>query len=49
MTRVALRVLPRWMVYSRANVWGHQRELPPAPRASFRELYRKRNAQRNEQ
>lgn len=38
--RLALRVMPRWLVYSRANVWGRQRDLPPAPRQSFRELNR---------
>jgi L-lactate dehydrogenase complex protein LldF len=40
--RMALRVLPRALVYSRLNVWGRQRELPPAPRQSFRELHRQR-------
>jgi len=37
--RTALRISPRWMVYSRLNVWGRQRELPPAPRRSFRQRY----------
>jgi L-lactate dehydrogenase complex protein LldF len=40
--RAVLRVIPRALVYSRLNVWGRQRELPTAPRESFRELYRKR-------
>jgi L-lactate dehydrogenase complex protein LldF len=44
--RMALRWLPRSLVYSRWNVWGRQRELPVAPRASFRELNRKRKAKR---
>jgi L-lactate dehydrogenase complex protein LldF len=35
--------LPRFLVYNRLNVWGKQRELPPMPRRSFRELYRRRN------
>jgi len=29
--RLALRVLPPGLVYSRANVWGRQRDLPPPP------------------
>ena len=41
--RWKLRVLPRWLIYSRLNVWGRRRELPDAPQKSFRELYRKRN------
>jgi L-lactate dehydrogenase complex protein LldF len=34
--------LPRFMVYNRLNTWGKQRELPPMPRRSFRELYAQR-------
>jgi L-lactate dehydrogenase complex protein LldF len=34
--------LPRWLVYNRFNAWGRQRELPPFPPHSFRELYRSR-------
>lgn len=40
--RTALRVLPRWMVYSPLNPWGRQRDLPPAPKHSFREQLRQR-------
>jgi L-lactate dehydrogenase complex protein LldF len=40
--RIAPR-LPRALLYGRWNVWGRQRELPPMPRESFRELYRKRD------
>jgi L-lactate dehydrogenase complex protein LldF len=47
--RTALRVLPRWLVYSRLNVWGWQRELPPPPRYSFRELIRQRNTRKLDQ
>jgi len=36
-------ILPRAIVYSRWNVWGRQRELPPMPRRSFRALYRSRH------
>jgi L-lactate dehydrogenase complex protein LldF len=32
--------LPRVLLYNRFNPWGKQRELPPFPRHSFRELYR---------
>jgi L-lactate dehydrogenase complex protein LldF len=31
--------LPRFLVYNRWNAWGRQRELPPMPKRSFRELY----------
>jgi L-lactate dehydrogenase complex protein LldF len=41
MARAALRVLPRGILYSRANVWGRGRELPPAPREAFRDWYRR--------
>jgi L-lactate dehydrogenase complex protein LldF len=34
--------LPRALVYSRWNVWGRQRELPPMPARSFREELRRR-------
>jgi L-lactate dehydrogenase complex protein LldF len=40
--RTARRVLPlvpRWLLYSRLNDWGRQRELPQIPKYSFRELY----------
>ena len=35
-------LLPRFLVYNRLNPWGKQRELPPMPKQSFRELYRQR-------
>jgi L-lactate dehydrogenase complex protein LldF len=44
--RIALRVLPKWLIYNRLNVWGRQRELPAAPRQTFRELYGKRQRDR---
>ena len=34
--------LPRFMIYNRLNAWGKQRDLPPMPKQSFRELYRQR-------
>lgn len=40
--RVSLRVLPRALIYNRLNIWGRQRELPPAPKSSFRAQYKKR-------
>jgi L-lactate dehydrogenase complex protein LldF len=42
MMRWLLPRLPRWLVYNRLNAWGQQRELPPMPPRSFRELYRER-------
>ncbi len=38
--RWCLRNLPRFMLYNPMNPWGRQRELPPAPKESFREWYR---------
>ncbi len=37
--------LPRFLVYNRLNPWGRQRELPPMPPKSFRQLYRERHGQ----
>jgi L-lactate dehydrogenase complex protein LldF len=33
--RVAVRVLPRPLLYSRFNAWGRDREVPAAPKESF--------------
>ena len=35
----AVRFLPRPMLYNTLNLWGRQRELPPAPEQSFRAWY----------
>ncbi|MBS0211538.1 MAG: lactate utilization protein [Planctomycetes bacterium] len=40
--RRVMSIMPRWLVYNRFNPWGRQREMPPTPRQSFRELYRQR-------
>ena len=32
--------LPRALVYSKFNLWGKARELPPFPEHSFKELYK---------
>jgi L-lactate dehydrogenase complex protein LldF len=37
--RWALRNLPRELVYHRINVWGWGRELPEAPKESFKQWY----------
>ncbi|MDB5390648.1 MAG: hypothetical protein JWM11_6294 [Planctomycetaceae bacterium] len=42
LARATLSILPRWMVYNSLNPWGRQRELPAAPRHSFRKLFRSR-------
>ncbi len=42
MARYWLPKLPRFMIYNGLNDWGKQRELPEAPRKSFRELYERR-------
>ena len=40
--RWSLRWLPRLALYGPWNPWGKQRELPPAPRRSFRQEFRRR-------
>ena len=40
--RWTLPKLPRFMVYNRFNAWGKQRDLPPMPKQSFRDLYRQK-------
>jgi L-lactate dehydrogenase complex protein LldF len=35
------RAAPRSLLYGRWNAWGRQRELPPLPGESFRDLWRK--------
>lgn len=45
--RWLLPKLPRFMVYNRFNDWGKQRELPPMPKQSFREMYALRNKERS--
>jgi L-lactate dehydrogenase complex protein LldF len=40
--RLALRWTPRFLIYNPLNVWGRQRELPDAPKKSFRQLYAER-------
>ena len=37
--RLALRLSPRVLTYSRFNIWGRQRELPAPPPQTFREIY----------
>jgi L-lactate dehydrogenase complex protein LldF len=44
--RFVLRIAPRSLIYTRLNIWGRQRELPPPPQQSFRELVRKSKADR---
>jgi len=43
--RLAMRVLPRPVLGWLSGGWSRQRELPPAPEASFRELYRRTRGQ----
>jgi L-lactate dehydrogenase complex protein LldF len=46
MARFWLPKLPRFLVYNRFNAWGKQRELPPMPRRSFRQLHAERKRDR---
>jgi len=45
MGRMIISVTPRWLLYNRLNTWGRQRDLPPVPAHSFRELYARKNGQ----
>ena len=40
MARMALKILPRFVVYNAWNEWGKGRELPEPPAQSFKEWYR---------
>ncbi len=40
MVRIALKNLPRALIYNRVNTWGLERELPEVPVQSFKEWYR---------
>lgn len=39
--RIALRILPRFIVYSKINIWGKSRDLPTPPKKTFKDYYRK--------
>ncbi len=39
LSRGMLRWLPRFVIYNRLNTWGKQRDLPAAPKRSFREIW----------
>jgi L-lactate dehydrogenase complex protein LldF len=49
LARKILPWMPRWLVYSRLNDWGKQRELPEMPKQSFRELLQIRNLREKQQ
>lgn len=38
LARLFVRIAPRLLVYGPWNIWGRQRELPPMPAKSFREM-----------
>ena len=38
----AVSVLPRAVLYNPLNVWGKHREVPDAPKQTFRDWYLKR-------
>lgn len=40
--RTVLRWAPRWLLYTRFNPWGRQRELPTPPTESFRQWHARR-------
>ncbi len=41
--RWATPKLPRFLIYNRFNAWGKQRELPPFPAKSFRQMFKERH------
>jgi L-lactate dehydrogenase complex protein LldF len=49
LARKTIGRLPRFVVYNRFNTWGKQRDLPPMPARSFRELYAERRRKRGGQ
>ena len=40
--RKVIPMLPDSIIYSKANVWGKQRDIPKMPKNSFKELYKQR-------
>lgn len=38
--RTALKITPRWLIYSKLNAWGIERELPTPPKQSFKDWYK---------
>jgi len=40
MARKIVPLMPRALLYSKINIWGKNRELPPFPQNSFKELYK---------
>ncbi len=46
MARAIVPLLPRSIVYSKLNIWGKGRELPPFPKKSFKELYQEKRGQK---
>lgn len=42
LARIGLRWLPKSLTHNRLNVWARQRDLPEAPRQSFRAQFRQR-------
>jgi L-lactate dehydrogenase complex protein LldF len=45
MARKVMPLVPRFLIYNRLNKWGKQRELPEFPKQSFREAYRRHQAE----
>ena len=43
--RTALRNSPRFLIYNRLNAWGKERELPAAPKQSFRDWWKENRGQ----
>ena len=41
MARMAIKFLPRFILYSKLNIWAQKRELPKVPEYSFKEWYKK--------
>ena len=44
--RASLRFMPRFLIYNPLNAWGKQRDLPDAPKQSFRQQYAERQKQK---
>ena len=38
--RKIVPILPNWIIYNRANVWGKHRKMPKMPKKSFKQLYK---------
>jgi L-lactate dehydrogenase complex protein LldF len=43
--KLMLPIMPRWILYSKFNIWGQGREIPTLAKKSFKQMYKERKKQ----